>query len=348
MVDSSKKIAISGAGAAGLTTALTLAKRGHEIMVFDPAGFPAPNASAMAGGMLAPYAEIEHMPMGLVQAGLESISLWDELCPNLIQKYGSLLVAHPQDRYILERFRSHLPQTHQTLHETEPLEPQLSSYFACGIHLEEEAHLDPHEAIHRLIKELQRLDVSFVSETLDCHSGFDWVIDCTGINAKTAYNQLRGVKGETAKVRNPELSLSRPVRLMHPRYPLYVIPRADQVYMIGATIIESEDEQVSARSAMELMSALYALHPSFGDAELLEFKAGIRPSFPDNLPRIDQTDNIISLNGMFRHGWLLAPIMAQCTSDIIDERESKHLTSFTRGYHENKTQRQAPDAQCAA
>ena len=66
------------------------------------------------------------------------------------------------------------------------------------------------------------------------------------------------------------MKLGRPVRMLHPRIPLYIVPRADGVFMIGATMIESADPTgVSVRSTLELLGAAYALHPAFGEAEVL-------------------------------------------------------------------------------
>ena len=40
--------------------------------------------------------------------------------------------------------------------------------------------------------------------------------------------------------------------------------------MIGATVIESEETgPISVRSALELLSAAYALDPAFGEAEIV-------------------------------------------------------------------------------
>ena len=81
--------------------------------------------------------------------------------------------------------------------------------------------------------------------------------------------------------------------------------------MIGATMIESADTgAVSARSAIELLSAAYALHPAFGEAEIVEMSADVRPAFPDNKPRVVERDGRIFVNGFYRHGFLLAPAMA--------------------------------------
>ncbi len=111
-------------------------------------------------------------------------------------------------------------------------------------------------------------------------------IDCRGIAAREDLADLRGVKGEMIVVETRDVELHRPVRLLHPRWPLYIVPREDNRFMIGATTIEAEDDGVSVRSALELLSAAYAVHPAFAEARIVEIGAGLRPAFPDNLPRI--------------------------------------------------------------
>ncbi|TGS93529.1 FAD-dependent oxidoreductase, partial [Mesorhizobium sp. M8A.F.Ca.ET.213.01.1.1] len=95
-------------------------------------------------------------------------------------------------------------------------------------------------------------------------------------------------------LRAPDVSLSRPVRLLHPRFPLYIVPRADHRFMIGATMIESQSGgSITARSIMELLSSACALHPAFGEAEVLETGVGVRPAFPDNLPRVETSGDTV-------------------------------------------------------
>ena len=103
------------------------------------------------------------------------------------------------------------------------------------------------------------------------------MIDCRGLSARDKFPDLRGVKGEMVIVETDEIVLSRPVRLIHPRWPLYVIPRANNQFMIGATAIEREDDGVSVRSALELLSAAYAVHPAFGEARIVEIGSGLAP-----------------------------------------------------------------------
>lgn len=112
--------------------------------------------------------------------------------------------------------------------------------------------------------------------------------------------------------------------------------------MIGATQVESEGGGVQLRSAMELMSALYALHPSFGEAEIVSVQAGLRPSYPDNLPRISARGNVVSCNGLFRHGYLLSPVMAACALAHVEGREHAFMDLFMKGASdENNDQRAA-------
>lgn len=339
---SSLKIDILGAGIMGLMGAYRLQKSGHTVRLCDPKGFPAHNASAIAGGMLAPYSEIEHMDMRWVKAGLAGIEIWKDMpFETGFAQNGSLLVACAEDRYILERFKSHLPDVLRSPQNVSKLEPQLAEKFQNGLYLKDEAHLLPTQTMQGLCEYLKdRITLKTENKTpQECNA--DFVIDCRGM--ATGDKNLRGVKGEIVIVRNPEFELARPVRLMHPRYPLYIVPRPDHIFMIGATIIESgESENISMRSSMELMSALYALSPSFAEAEVLEIKAGIRPSYPDNLPRIKIDGNVISCNGLFRHGFLLSPVMAECVADHLAGEENEYMSLFNEGYeNESHDQRAA-------
>ena len=119
-----------------------------------------------------------------------------------------------------------------------------------------------------------------------------------------------------------DVSLSRPVRLLHPRIPLYVVPRGSGIFMLGATMIESSaSAHPTARAMLELLSAAYALNPAFGEAEVLEIGVDSRPAFADNLPRIRKQGNIIRANGLYRHGFLLSPALARMVADVITKDE---------------------------
>ena len=140
----------------------------------------------------------------------------------------------------------------------------------------------------------------------------DWTIDCRGLAAQDALPDLRGVKGEMLVLRTSEIALRRPVRLLHPRHPAYIVPRGDGRFMIGATMIENEEAgRITARAMLELLGAAYCLHPAFAEAEIVETGAGVRPAFPDNLPKIRRDGRKVYVNGLYRHGFLLAPALAR-------------------------------------
>src|SRR6478752_4489974 len=160
-------------------------------------------------------------------------------------------------------------------------------------------------------------DTPFNGSLVVAHSRDRNVIDCRGLAARDTESQLRGVKGELILIETDEVELARPVRLIHPRWPLYVIPRENNLFMLGATSIEAEDSGVSVRSALELLGAAYAVHPAFAEARIVEFGSGLRPAFPDNLPRIAIDEGRIAVNGLYRHGFLLAPALAELTLQYV-------------------------------
>ncbi|MDO6805564.1 FAD-dependent oxidoreductase, partial [Wenyingzhuangia sp. 1_MG-2023] len=96
-------------------------------------------------------------------------------------------------------------------------------------------------------------------------------IDCCGVGAQRWRSQVRGVRGEVIWIEAPDVEIQRPVRLLHPKYHLYLVPKEQGRYILGATEIESSDRSpVSVRSALEMLSALYALSPALAEARILE------------------------------------------------------------------------------
>ena len=117
--------------------------------------------------------------------------------------------------------------------------------------------------------------------------------------------------------------MQRPVRVLHARLPIYVVPRGEGLFMVGATMLESDDAQrVCVRSLLELLTAAYALNPAFGEAEVVEIATGVRPAFLDNLPRIRWREGVLHVNGLFRHGFLLAPALARRAAEVLMNDQS--------------------------
>ena len=313
---------VVGAGVVGLTTAVTLAERGAQVTLVERSRELGGNASWLAGGMLAPFCEGESAPQSVVELGQGAIDWWDARVPGVVRK-GTLVVAPPRDLSEIDRFaartKGHAPVDETRIAE---LEPDLAGRFRKGLFFADEGHLDPRVALSALTERLHAKggEIRFGADG-DAVGEADVVMDCRGWAARKALPELRGVRGEMMRIRSREVRLARAVRFLHPRIPLYIVPRANNEFMIGATMIESAEKgAVSVRSAIELLSAAYALHPAFGEAEILEMSADVRPAFPDNEPRVVERSGRIFVNGFFRHGFLLAPPFAARAAALAFER----------------------------
>lgn len=314
------KIAVRGAGVTGLWQALTLARRGHRVFVVERSEEPFKDAcSPYAGAMLAPRCEEESTEPIVRELGERGIALWKAAYPGLTTN-GSLVVAPPRDRSLLDRFER-MTQGADRL-DTDRLatiEPGLAPRFGTGLFYAGEAHLNPGAALAFLLDAVRSAGGTVQFGAGGIPQGADLVIDCRGLGAQDDLPSLRGVRGERIVVRTADIAFQRPVRLLHPRFPLYLVPWGEGLFMIGATVIEREDGgPVTLRSALELLSAAYVLDPAFGEAEIVEMGAGVRPAFPDNRPRIIPGNGYIYVNGLYRHGFLLAPVMAELVADYLE------------------------------
>ena len=284
-------VSIIGAGIAGAWQALLFAQAGHEVTLHERSdaamtAIDQPLGRRHAGAVLRGRGLGARHRHGSACA---RSNLWREHFPQTPFN-GSLVVAHPRDRADFERFaRTDLrPPAARRRRDGRDSNRRSKAVSATGCFIADEGHVEPRRVLpqlHARITEaggtIQLQQRRQASRTVD-----GIVIDCRGLAARDTQPELRGVKGEMIIVETDEIELSRPVRLIHPRWPLYIIPRADHQFMIGATSIEAEDNGVSVRSALELLSAAYAVHPAFAEARIVEFGSGLRPAFPDNLPRI--------------------------------------------------------------
>lgn len=323
-VNGKSPVIVLGAGIAGAWQALAFARAGHDVTVHERSDASMTQATShWAGGMLAPYCEREASEPVITRLGVRSLKLWREALPQTPFK-GSLVVAHARDRVDYERF-ARLTGNHRRLDAdaVTELEPSLEGRFRDGLFFPDEGHVEPRLVLPQLHARIAdaggRIEFNSEPQPDSLQENREAiVIDCRGLAARDKFPDLRGVKGEMVIVESDEIVLSRPVRLIHPRWPLYIIPRADRQFMIGATTIEREDDGVSVRSALELLSAAYAVHPAFGEARIVEIGSGLRPAFPDNLPRIAIDNRRIAVNGLYRHGFLLAPALAELTLGYVE------------------------------
>ena len=124
--------------------------------------------------------------------------------------------------------------------------------------------------------------------------------------------RLRGVRGEILWLHAPGVVLNRPLRLLHPRWRVYLVPRAGELIVVGASEIESEDRSpISVRTMLGLLAAAHSVIPELAEARIVHSETNLRPALPDNLPRVEQLDGLVRINGLFRHGWLIAPALVE-------------------------------------
>ena len=310
-------VTVIGAGVAGLWAAYALSQRGITPRLIDRNGTPGVHGcSWWAGGMLAPFCEGATSEPAVITHGQRAAAD----CAGVTQgtQNGSLVVTLARDRAELDRF-ARRTQAHSRISgdALAALDPDLATAGREALFFATESHLSPRRALADLVAALAARGITIERSEARPDDIPGTVIDCRGLAANLP--GLRGVRGEMVMLRTREVTLSRPVRLLHPRHPLYIVPRGDGVFMLGATQIESAAPgPVTARALLELLSAAYALHPAFAEAQVIETGADLRPAFADHVPRVIRQGRVLHLNGLFRHGYLMAPALAHQAADFLE------------------------------
>lgn len=353
------KIGIAGAGIMGRLLAFKLLEAGHNISLYDQDEMSGNASCSMAAaGMLAPVSELEKCGQAIYELGMHALNVhWPEIIKKLdheiyFKKRGSLLVSHPKDEAELSHFISMIeskfgglstkecanpPYNVLKQNELAELEPALSKFqHAC--YLPFEGQLDNQALMnalrHYLLDKIEWLEntkvISIENQTIrsaacglnECKT-FDLVFDCRGLGATGKFNDLQAVRGELIWLHAPDVQLSRPVRFMHPRYSLYIVPRPNNIYLMGASEIYAEDySPISVRSCLELLTAAYYLHPAFAEARMIKTVTHCRPALPDHLPKVKISKDSIAVNGLYRHGYLIAPAIAAEIIRYMNEGEN--------------------------
>ena len=349
-------IGIAGAGLAGRTLAWRLLRAGCRVSLFDARRRDdLATASMTAAAMLSPLAELAVSDEEVFALGQRSMRLWPrwiaELAENgqdavYFRQQGTLVVAHAPDQSSLAHFtrllQHKLPDACRAqVHTLDAAglaqqEPALAGRFGGGLLLEGEGQLDNGEWMAALALELDRLGVRWhegqAVQTVDegcivcgvASHAVDVAVDARGVGSKPQWPELRGVRGEVLTVECASVKLRRPVRLMHPRYQIYVAPRPNQQFVVGATELESEDTgPVTLRSVLELASALHSLHPAFGEARVLRLAAALRPALDDHRPALALRQGVWHINGLYRHGFLCAPALVDALVHKLLETSNK-------------------------
>ncbi len=358
------KIGIAGAGLLGRLLAFELTRAGHQVDVYDPAPDALGRGAAgwTAAGMLSPVAELEGADAAVFAMGLRSLVRWPQLLAGLgestepveFHQRGSLLVAHRGDegaaRRVVDLLKHKAPIEYApqalAMPELRELEPAIHGCaHAWMLPGEGQIHtVQAMMALHQAATQhgthwhcgesVQRVSAG-VLHTAKGERGFDWVFDVRGTGARPSAAlqnedngftpQVRGVRGEIFWLDAPDVVLHRPVRLLHPRHRVYIVPREGGHIVVGASEIECEDRSpVSLRTTLELLSAAHSILPELAEARIIHSESNLRPALPDNLPRLETSPGITRINGLFRHGWLIAPaLVEQAMAEMQQFEENK-------------------------
>jgi glycine oxidase len=71
------------------------------------------------------------------------------------------------------------------------------------------------------------------------------------------------------------------------------------------------------------------VHSGFAEARLLEISTQCRPTLIDNLPAVRFTgERSLQINGLYRHGFLIAPAMLDVVMELLHSGKSDLSHSF--------------------
>jgi glycine oxidase len=335
----SLRIGIAGGGLLGRLLALQLHSAGHQVHVFDPAAHAEARGAAgwTAAGMLSPVAELESGDANVFRLGCRSLALWPGILRRLglpveFREDGSLLLAHRGDegaaRRVLDLLQGKLHGLEAPGLAPQPLAAAQLRELEPAVQGPAHAWLLPREGRINTVQAMQALAAAArdahwhwgesvdsvapgVLATAAGEQRFDHVFDVRGTGARPQL-PVRGVRGEIFWLQAPGLALQRPLRLLHPRHRVYIVPRAPDLVVVGASEIESEDRSpVSVRSTVELLAAAHSVLPELAEARIVHSEANLRPALPDNLPLLESAPGLTRINGLFRHGWLIAPALVE-------------------------------------
>jgi glycine oxidase len=339
---------IVGMGVMGRLLALALHNAGWQVTLFEQSTGDT-NCSLAAAGLLTPLSELDRASALIFHLGQESIQTgWPRILAHLsedsiyFQQSGSIVLCHPLDQaewvHFSQRIVNQHPKSSQYFHQLtkvalSKLEPELIK-FESAYYFPDEAHIDCQSLMPAIKQYFDNNNITYhlntptlsinpklITTKIGLHH-FDMVFDCRGLGANSTFNNLRALRGELIWLHAPEVQLQRPIRFLHPRYSLYIVPRPGNIYLVGASEIEANDHSpISVRTTLELLTAVYYIHAGFAEARIIKTVTHCRPTLSNHLPCIKFKDGLIAVNGLYRHGYLIAPALVE---EILRSLYSNH------------------------
>ncbi|WP_176730667.1 glycine oxidase ThiO [Micromonospora mirobrigensis] len=332
-------VAVVGAGPVGAAIAWRCAQRGLRVVVHDPA--PGSGASRVAAGMLAPVAEAyfgEHELTGLLTA---SAARWPGFAAELAEAAGmpfghrtegTLVVGLTADDLAeARRLWSYqqelgLPITMLRPSQLRDREPALAPRVRGGAVAPGDHQVDPRRLVTALRTAAERAGARWSPAAVGALGEVDARVTVVAAGCGAAALTglpVRPVKGQVLRLRAPGRAapgFRHVIRGYADGEPVYLVPRTDGEVVVGATVEERADTEVTAGAVLRLLRAAVDLVPELAEYDLVEAAAGLRPGTPDNAPILGPLPGrpgVLAATGHHRHGIVLTPLTADLITQLV-------------------------------
>ncbi|MEU7571298.1 glycine oxidase ThiO [Micromonospora sp. NPDC049240] len=333
------EVGVVGAGPVGLAIAWRCAQRGLRVSVYDDR--PGSGAARVAAGMLAPVAEAYFGERELTGLLVGSAARWPAFAAELAEASGVDLGHRTEGTLVVGltaddlaeagRLWSYqqglgLPITPLRPSALRDREPALATRVRGGAVAPGDHQVDPRRLVAALRVAAERAGVTFRPTRVGALSEVDARVTVVAAGCGAAALTglpIRPVKGQVLRLRAPAggpPGFRHVIRGYADGEPVYLVPRAGGEVVVGATVEERADVEVTAGGVLRLLRAAAELVPELTEYALVEAVAGRRPGTPDNAPVIGALPGrpgVLAATGHHRHGIVLTPVTADLVTELI-------------------------------
>lgn len=309
------RITVLGAGVIGLTTAVTLAERGHEVNVLAR-DLPLETTSAMAGALWYPY---RAAPADRVLSwSARSFAVYEAAATDtdsgVAMVDGLELRRSPSTPW----FREALPATAAFTHY-QPLPDGYQDAWQMRLPV-----IKPARYLTLLVKRLYDAGGTLTRMAVTAIPEEAVVVNCTGLAAKSLAHDaaMAPVAGQVVRLERPSGLDTWLLDQSDETAPIYVIPRATDVVVGGTADHGWYDNRPDAAVEANLLRRAVHLVPQLTGARVLGRSRGLRPTRPEvriEAERARDGGVIIHNYGQGGCGWTLAWGCAEDVATLVAE-----------------------------
>lgn len=359
--DSFPDVAIIGGGAAGLSTALSVALAGGTVTVYSKA--PDAAAARAAAGMLLPTCETFSQP-ALSELAHLARARYPEFVETVQRITGGDVGYVSRGDVLFPLFDGDVaPQSvvrngkYVNRDGLRLIEPAIGPSITGAYQIPDGGHVDNRILYQALQKACSVLGVSVelgseVARIVASPDGatVDHLLLTSGervvaghyIGAAGAWMKqilpnvpVRPVKGQMLAL-EPRGSAAELSNLQHLLYghDCYIVPKqGGKRFFVGATVEEAGfDRETTAGGVSSLLAKAIRAVPSFEDYHLAESWAGLRPATPDLAPIFGLSDfgNMSIATGFYRNGILLMPVASEIAGAVAQGKSESLCPELRR------------------